>query len=404
MVAKDIHSRFVSAKEMESIKRRPKTWKWYAKLESCPWMEPETMEMLRDPTQEELMVWERGQREFMHLVDLLKNNLRRAPGRMFKPRFPPTGSPTGMDRRHAKDCRNKSVAMYTIGHDPLPIFNYLYRKWLRPFKNPIEYGQFVAKIIGIDLGECRRAVSQPDSVEELNGVMKDIIQLHQQIVRDADDVYTANTDYYEFMPLFKSIIIVTKELPRGVQDDFSQMQVYLILTGNVEGLSAPMSFDAIYANGQDLSIGDNCGPQPTIVLTTLETAVGFLQEMEKREQSVFGTIPDPNLPPPTCINEAGMSYTDMKFLRGSGWTGEDLIGPSHLWIDTKRWPKWFGGGKFLHTQMEHMEDPNITTSKLRIEQMYDPARFHCNIARSKRQHGLEKEVEDKQSKHLKLDT
>ncbi|KAK8131348.1 hypothetical protein PG984_007786 [Apiospora sp. TS-2023a] len=388
---------------MGAIKQKPKTWKWYAKLESCPWKDPDTNEMLRNPTQEELMLWERGQNEQIHLVDLLRNNIKGFPGRMLRPQFPPTGSPTGMERRHAEDCRNKSVALYTIGHDTRPIFHYLYRKWLRPFKNPIDYGQFVAKIIDIDLGECHRAVSQPDSIEELNRVMKDIIQLHQQIVRDADDVYTANTDYYEFMPLFKSIIIVTKELPRGVQDDFSQMQVYLVLTGNVEGLSAPLSFDTIYAKGLDLSIGDNCGPQPTIVPTTLQTAVEYVQEMEKREQSVFGIIPDPNLPLPTWIDNNGLSHTDMKYLRDHGWTGEDLVGPSHLWIDTERWPNWFGDAKFLLTQLEHLEDPNLTTSRSRIEQMYDPARFHCNIARSKRQRGIEKEVEDEQSKHLKLD-
>ncbi|KAK8044018.1 hypothetical protein PG993_004042 [Apiospora rasikravindrae] len=317
---------------------------------------------------------------------------------MLTPVFPPSSGPTGMDRcqgrRHAPDCFNKSVALYTIGHDPLPILNYLYRKWLRPFKNQIEFGQFIAKIIEIDLGQYHRAVAQPESVQEVRGVVRDILGVHQQVLQYISEECTADEDYYDILPLFNSMIIVTKQLPEEVQDDLSQMQVYLILAGNVEGLSSPITFDSLYAKGQDLGIGDACGPQPDMVLTTLEAAVEFVQEMEEREQSVFGIFPDPNVDNPELL--------DMDFLRRKGWAGKDPVGPSHLWIDTERWPVWFGLGKKVYTDMLHDEDPRLTTSRIRIEQMYDPSRFESDVVHGKRGREVETEAEDEEKRSQRL--
>ncbi|KAK8061820.1 hypothetical protein PG994_008186 [Apiospora phragmitis] len=164
---------------------------------------------------------------------------------MLTPPFPPSSELTGIDRwdgRHAQDCCNKSLALYTIGHDPMPISNYLYRKWLRPFKNPVEFGQFIAKIVEIDLGQCLRVVSEPNSVEKVRGVVKDILRIHQQVLHDIDEECRADPDYYGILPLFYSMIIVTKEFPNGVQNDISQMQVYLVLTGDTEQMYDPARF------------------------------------------------------------------------------------------------------------------------------------------------------------------
>ncbi|KAK8085848.1 hypothetical protein PG997_007119 [Apiospora hydei] len=376
MVAKDaINRHYKFGQDIEVIKQQPKDWRYYAELESCPWMDPDTSEILRDPTQEELVVYMRGQAEAYHLGQLRRSNTRQFPGAMLTPPFPLNGAPTGMCRRNAESCCNKSVALYTIGHDPMPILTYLYRKWLRPFKDPVEFGQFIAKIIEIDLGQCRRTISRPKSVEKVRGVVQDILNIHRQVLHDIEEVCTADEDYYDILPLFKSMIIVTKQLPTGVHEDLSQMQVYLILTGNVEGLSAPISFDSLYAKDQDLSIGGACGPQPDMVLTTLEAAVEFVQEVERREQSVFGIWPDPDTVPPDPV-PAGMDL-----LRKAGWTGKDLLEPSHLWVDTAQWPFWFGGGKHVYTRMLEDEDPSLTTSRMRIRQMYDPARFQSDTGR-----------------------
>ncbi|KAK8041013.1 hypothetical protein PG994_014020 [Apiospora phragmitis] len=316
MVAKDLISRLQPADSIEYLRRRPKDFLYYAKLDLCPWMDPHTDEILRDPSQEELIVYERGTQEYRHLRSLQRSNTRLFPGAIFGPQFLPTGGPAGLSGRHALDTCNKSVALYTIGHDTLPILNYLYRKWLRPFENPIEFGEFIAKMIEIDLGQFHRAFTQLASTEELQGVVEGIIRLHQQIIHDIRETFQGrgdtlglynqedydNLDNYDFMPLSGSLIIVTKELPTGVQDDLSQMQVYLILTGADAEFSAPISFETLYTVGQVLNADYDCGTQPNLFLTTLEAAVEFVQEVERRELQVCGVRLDPTLAAPGPID------------------------------------------------------------------------------------------------------
>ncbi|KAF4434999.1 hypothetical protein F53441_13613 [Fusarium austroafricanum] len=119
------------------------------------------------------------------------------------------------------------------------------------------------------------------------------------------------------------------------------MKVLVFLTGEQEGLSAPITLDTIDA--PKLCYGDFNG-----VETDLETAVDFVMALEKREEAVFGPQPNPfdaTADGTTPFNENTLLYDGTNgFAKRLGWTGPLITGPSSQWVDMEKYPTWTGLG------------------------------------------------------------
>ena len=70
--------------------------------------------------------------------------------------------------------------------------------------------------------------------------------------------------------------------------DIGQIPVLIVLTGVTNGLSAPITFEPIVHRIKSF-IQDN------VIQTTLETAIAFILDLEKREVAAFGLRPDPTI-------------------------------------------------------------------------------------------------------------
>ncbi|KAL2679334.1 hypothetical protein Neosp_010107 [[Neocosmospora] mangrovei] len=215
------------------------------------------------------------------------------------------------------------------------IHNYLYRKWFRPYRSDIERGQFVAKVI--------LATDQPDTKDEESAV--DLaMQMHATINTCLDSIKAQQ--FYTTRPLFRAMTIVIpgqSYYTCGLVSRVATMSVLIILTGEQEGLSEPISFDSIADRAETVTIGGKEG-----VRTNLETAIDFIMFLEEREEAALGPQPDP-------IASTGASALDewegewiyeraQTMANGLGWDDEPLVGPSSRWVDTDEYPDWTGHG------------------------------------------------------------
>ncbi|EEU38848.1 uncharacterized protein NECHADRAFT_83166 [Fusarium vanettenii 77-13-4] len=199
-----------------------------------------------------------------------------------------------LDRLQALDFRNKTVPVYLLTGDAekrglsglllMVIHNYLYRKWFRLYRSDIERGQAMA------------------------------------IVIPGQSYYTC-----------------------GLVSRVATMSILIILTGEQEGLSAPISFDSIADRAETVTIGGTKG-----VRTNLKTAIDFIMFLEEREEAALG--PQPDLIASTDASaldewEGEWIYERAQTMANQlGWDNEPLVGPSSRWVDTAKYPDWTGHG------------------------------------------------------------
>lgn len=98
----------------------------------------------------------------------------------------------------------------------------------------------------------------------------------------------------------------------------------------------------------------------------------FVQELEKGEEAASGIFPDPGL---SIRCRDGYNYAH---LRMHGSTGGNLVGPSHRLVGISRWPESTGRRKLLYSILRFLEDPSLTISRMRLLQLYDPAKRESN--------------------------
>ncbi|PTD05997.1 hypothetical protein FCULG_00000070 [Fusarium culmorum] len=119
------------------------------------------------------------------------------------------------------------------------------------------------------------------------------------------------------------------------------MLVLVLLTGEVNGLSGPISFDSIETEIERVTISGLSG-----VRTKLEVAVDFIMCLEKRETAAFGPQPDlvastTNEPHPE--EYYGSLYEAETYsAREMGWRYGPIVGPSSKWVSMKSYPEWTG--------------------------------------------------------------
>ncbi|RSM09379.1 hypothetical protein CEP52_004222 [Fusarium oligoseptatum] len=196
-----------------------------------------------------------------------------------------------LDHSQALDFRNKTVPVYVLTGDAektglsglllMVLHNYLYRRWFRPYRSNIERGQFVAKVV--------LAIDQPDTKDEDSAV--DLAMLMHATINTRLDSVKA-PQFYTTRPLFRAIAIVIpgqSYYTCGLVSRVATMPVLLVLTGEQEGLSAPISFDSIADRTEAVTVDGK-----EAVRTTLETAVDFIMFLEKREEGAFWSTTRPD--------------------------------------------------------------------------------------------------------------
>ncbi|KAF5020443.1 hypothetical protein F66182_7522 [Fusarium sp. NRRL 66182] len=243
----------------------------------------------------------------------------------------------------ALDFFNKTVPIFLLAGDDerrgiahlllITLHNHIYRKWFRPYRTDIERGQFIAKLI-----YCH---DQPDTSDDSAAVdlvmrMRTMINTQLRSIRPPQ--------FYAISPLMKALSIIVPGQNYhscDVMSNLGSMRVLVLVTGETEGLSGPISFDSIADRAERVTINGM-----SAVKTDLDTAIGFTTELEEREVAAFGPQPDPvaastgNDPE---SDDALYHYQQIIAAR-LGWKYGPLIGPSSRWVDMERYPEWTGGG------------------------------------------------------------
>ncbi|KAK3294393.1 uncharacterized protein B0H64DRAFT_433567 [Chaetomium fimeti] len=194
----------------------------------------------------------------------------------------------------------------------------------QPYQSEIDHGQFIVQPITILRTPSRLMTASPRPTEtaQFAAALSRAICTHVETAQRkiGRRTHGAGLDYMEkseLLPLLKDIgpgagdwetiedqrFLVLQPLFRAVAivlhardydvfiQDISQIPVLLVLTGNVEGLSAPIAFDHIA--DQVVVHHDHAADSVQVAETRLSTAVGFLMHLEQRELAAFRPNPDP---------------------------------------------------------------------------------------------------------------
>ncbi|KAK0705433.1 hypothetical protein B0H67DRAFT_604293 [Lasiosphaeris hirsuta] len=216
----------------------------------------------------------------------------------------------------ADDCCNKSNHYSKcITWDPHHI--HLYDEWFRPSRRP---GGMVDILIPVHAAISNRVKEARLTMEELDpACLNDDSIVDPKVPKR----YRRGIFFFILQPLFRALaIIIRHESFDTDTSDIGQHTVILIRTGTEEGLS---------------SRGE------LVVETTLETALDFMMDLEKREVAAFGPRPDPIAS--TEGFEDGYFRGPAEFYEAMclGWpVDRPLVGPSSRWINVEKCPEWTG--------------------------------------------------------------
>ncbi|UPL01493.1 hypothetical protein LCI18_012427 [Fusarium solani-melongenae] len=198
-------------------------------------------------------------------------------------------------RGHGAELLEQTVPIFLLkGHTgsaglpeiPRPaLHNHLYRRWSRPYRTDMEYGQFIAHILHFR--------DQPAAQDEDPAVGM-TMSMHGTVCSNFDSKIPATQpekqQYYTTRPLFRAMAIVIQGKYYSRCYDIRPlfyMPVLIILTGQDDGLSAPITFGSI-TDAEIVTICDKVAAR-----ANLETAIGFVMALEEREDAAFGPQPDP---------------------------------------------------------------------------------------------------------------
>lgn len=327
----------------------------------------------------EILHYLRCSLETDHHIELYCNQIRMACTWDIDDLNDDLGSP---DHYKAQAFWNKSVPIYIFPVDmskrfwpsllAIVLHNYLYRRWFKPYETNIEYGQFIAMVMAVVGGP--RTV---DPGQVVNATVTLNQRLCQQLdrIRHADETtaldisnglyeaipgpfptptycgyHSSNREafrqlqFYHLRPLFRAVAIAI--LGRYYDSchhvaNISEMPVLTILTGNEEGLSAPITFGSI----KDNAIVHCFEGGRQSARTTLATAVTFVMAMEEREIAAFGELPDPEASTVDPEEEKETFWSDEEYIAerlGRIASSPRLLGPSSKWVDKSKYKEWTG--------------------------------------------------------------
>jgi hypothetical protein len=181
---------------------------------------------------------------------------------------------------------------------------------------------------------------ETSSEVELTGTQeeKEEGERRAKIEREAcSDAVDSLQQCYCIQHLFRAIFLVVcgHNYKGQGSSTIGRMTVFIALTGEQEGLSAPITFDS---TREKVDAVINRGPY-MVVQTTLETAGEFLVGLERREIAAVGLRPNP----PPEVRSRVLRQLDWQDRECSRWFEE--LGSSSECVDTNTYTEWTGRGK-----------------------------------------------------------
>jgi hypothetical protein len=276
-------------------------------------------------------------------------------------------------------CLNKSVPIYILprraearcsfGSLCAALHNYVYRAWFQPYKSEIDWGQFLAQVIGIHETPPLLPAETPANVARFAATMSRAIcarvEAVQQKIGDRTDEEIIlggmvglqqelgfeswepifSQKFRSLQPLFRAVaIVINLGDYRIAIPDIAEIPVLVVVTGIEEGLSAPITLESI--THDDTHKHHRVDDSIQVVETSLATAVRFVMDLEKCEVAAFGPKPDPGQaskePRRSCLLG---EYEALVLAQRYGWEEEEAPkGPSSSWVDTNIYREWTGAG------------------------------------------------------------
>lgn len=267
------------------------------------------------------------------------------------------------------DTCNKSVPIYillgphwfAVGR---VLHNYIYRRWFRPYRSDIEASRFICKFITpSDMSNSSPPSKMTvNTLVSLNETICAQVEAHRRTFAERleqQPEFTRaewrasqieNNGLYQVQPLFRALLIIIscKDYRRETSADAGRIPVFLVRTGVEEGLSAPITFDGI----EDRIDGNFVDETGNTVLTTLETAIDFVMNLEAREAAEFGLQPEPVAAWKPHLDHLERTAPEWKAIVGE----ELLLGPGSKFVDTDKYPEWTGSGKDHDSRIMVLEE------------------------------------------------
>ena len=178
-------------------------------------------------------------------------------------------------------------------------FASIYKTWFRYHNNDpnIEFGHFFANPIRITSTGPNTIVGIVEAHESLCKYAVSLLDLIES--RKAGEVRLSNwpdPQTYRLLPLYRAILVVLDdfappvetERPRrfSLDEQIQRQNVLMVLTGDENGLSAPITFDTIRSQSLPLARTD-VTDKTDIIRVSLRTAVRFIADLERREEEAF---------------------------------------------------------------------------------------------------------------------
>jgi hypothetical protein len=250
------------------------------------------------------------------------------------------------------DTCNKSVPVYIIKDNQwcllsIVLHNYIYRRWFRPYRSEIERQRFICKFIAPqDLpNEALPSQSTINSIVSMNGAICAEVEArhhaYEQLALGNEETgwimglsRLKDHKFHVLQPLFRALLIIISSKNYNNEDSktIGKLPVFLVRTGIEDGLSAPITFEPIMDK-----IHGSLGATKSTIKVTLETAIGFVLDLEAREAAVFALQPDPA----AAWNPNRFTTDCWRHLQGD----QPLIGPSSRFVNTENYPQWLGDGE-----------------------------------------------------------
>ncbi|KAK4220318.1 hypothetical protein QBC37DRAFT_367326 [Rhypophila decipiens] len=299
-------------------------------------------------------VWlSRACHEDEHFADIRRNSVEDD----FRVNIEDMSFLTRMDLTHFQDTCNKSVAIYTGCSDwqyrtmNRVIFNYVYRRWYRPYRNDIYHQRYLCKLIALeglpDAGNPTIASNRARTTSILavrnkpnpnRGVIDSLVNMHRFLCDDAEAMKARGFDpekHFVVQPLFKALLILVDPAFYRLEDSkqVGRMPVFMVKTGVKDGLSEPVTFDSIQRKITSSYEID----EMEVVKTSLAAAIDLVMTLEVRETVVCGSRPNPYITSRQDAKDLNKKLVKM-FGPDVELVPDDSL--DHEWVDTRKHPRW----------------------------------------------------------------
>lgn len=225
---------------------------------------------------------------------------------------------------HVRQWCNKSTALYwapTAQRISGPFcssipFRCIYKTWfdLHDGSPDIDFGTFLAKPIRIILNGPRTVTE----IIRAHRLFCDRILcylMEDAHLEEGGEGKPGTLANYDLLLSFRAVIIILDKIAPHVEEDHNftkssvfvdrearRQNVLLVLTGDDQGLSAPVSFDSIRSQSLELARDDvNDDQSIDMVRVPLQIAIRFVANLEQREERAFQDLRHSAIGTPTGL-------------------------------------------------------------------------------------------------------